>query len=433
MQTVRSILALLLVAATAVTSFAASNSYIGVPRKVAGQNVRWKAPAVTPVTTISLSISASLLQPNGNIKFGSDVITALNKSLQAWQDAADVEFEWESTDKTNASPANAGDGVSLITIAPSAENALLFSHEAQNDAAKTRVFHDSKGNITEADIVLNPYQQFSDDGTFGTFDLQAALTHELGHLLGLKHSAVLGSTMAGSFPKNGLFGVAELGARKLDDSDIASVRELYGAKDDDLCCAAVSGKLPVATARAARAAYVWAEDTQTRRVMGLADVAIDGSFMLAGLPVGAYSVYWQRFDESGSSIGELGEVDLQMRDNKVLGADVKQTPRRSAFSVGYVGLNNQLADSAIDLTRGQQNTVYIAGNELAASSLNIEATSPLIKIDPTSLASQDLGNGVTVVSFRVSVSDQATPGTYSLFVNRGDGAKTALIGAFRIE
>src|SRR4051812_28880371 len=144
MRRSRSILTLILVAATAVTSFASVNSTIVVPKRIGGQMVHW------PIgTTIRLAISASLTQPSGNIKFDSDVITAVNKSIEAWQDAADVEFEWESTDKANVSPSAAGDGISLITIAPTAENVLLFSRDGQNDAAKTRVFHDTKGVITE--------------------------------------------------------------------------------------------------------------------------------------------------------------------------------------------------------------------------------------------------------------------------------------------
>jgi len=384
-------------------------------------------------TTIRLAISASLTQPAGNIKFDSDVITAVNKSIEAWQDASDVQFEWESTDKANVSPSAAGDGISLITIAPTAENVLLFSRDSQNDAAKTRVFHDTKGVITEADIVLNPYQQFSTDGTFGTFDLQATLTHEIGHLLGLKHSAVLGSTMSGSFAKNGLFGVAELGARKLDESDIAAVRELYNASDDDLCCAAISGKLSPASIRAAKSVNVWAEDTTTGRVTGLTDVAADGSFSLGGLPVGTYSVYWQRFDDNNVAVmGSLGSVTLKIDDNQIV-SESKALPRKAALSLGYVGLNNQLADSAIDLTKGQDQTIFIAGSGIDRSALSLESGTSLIKIDANSISSQDLGNGTTVLSLKASVDGQTRPGAYTLFVNGADGAKTALIGALRVS
>ena len=209
----------------------------GVPTRFGGQILKWREP-----TAIRIAVSTSLLQPNANIKFDSDVMSAINRSFEAWQDAADVEIQWLASERANVSPSGlAGDGVSLITIAPTAENAMLFIRDP-NEAARTRVFH-SKGFITEADIVLNPYQQFSTDGTFGTFDLESTLTHEIGHLLGLSHSSVMSSTMSRSFPKNGLFGLVDLGFRTLDETDISAVRELYGANDDDLCCASIGGKL----------------------------------------------------------------------------------------------------------------------------------------------------------------------------------------------
>ena len=113
-------------------------------------------------------------------------------------------------------------------------------------SAKTRIFYNRKGLITEADIVFNPFQQFSTDGTFGTFDLESTLTHEIGHLLGLHHSAVLGSTMADSFASNGTRGFVDFGPRTLADSDIAAIRDLYGPKPgDEECCAVISGKISI--------------------------------------------------------------------------------------------------------------------------------------------------------------------------------------------
>src|SRR4030095_3804166 len=139
-----------------------------------------------------------------------------------------------------------GDGVSLITIAQTPENVLLFSKDTENAAATTRVFYSRRGMITEADIVLNPYEQFSTDGTLGTFDLESTLTHEIGHLLGLSHSEVFGSTMHANYGKNGVFGSQRLISRTFAADDIAAVRALYGARGDDgECCGTIEGKLAV--------------------------------------------------------------------------------------------------------------------------------------------------------------------------------------------
>src|SRR5690606_36643149 len=106
-------------------------------------------------------------------------------------------------------------------------------------SATTRVFY-RRNSITEADIVLNPYQQFSTDGTFGTYDLESTLTHEIGHLLGLDHSDFPGSTMFENYGRNGMFGVPNLAARTLRRIDIAAAAALYRPADADLdCCSSI--------------------------------------------------------------------------------------------------------------------------------------------------------------------------------------------------
>ncbi|MGE3466139.1 MAG: matrixin family metalloprotease, partial [Pyrinomonadaceae bacterium] len=204
-------------------------SYTGAPAKSELQRLRWKE------RTIRIALSNSIADPGPNIKRGSDVSGAIRRSLAAWERAANLKFIVESSDLVSLSPSGpAGDGVSLITTAASPENVLFFSKNPFAESAKTRVFYDRKsGLITEADIVLNPFQQFSTDGTFGTFDLEAALTHEIGHLLGLRHSIVLGSVMAEGLARNGITaGFVPAGA-SLSNPDISAVRELYSEGSDD--------------------------------------------------------------------------------------------------------------------------------------------------------------------------------------------------------
>ena len=245
------ILAAILV--TWVAGTASASIITAAPAKGEHQRLRWKG------RTIRIALSNSLTQPSSNIKADSDVLGAVRRSFQTWQNATDIDLVLESSDKQSISPPGvAGDGISLITDAQTPENVLLFSKNPQAASAKTRIFFDRRGSITEADIVLNPFQQFSTDGTYGTFDLESTLTHEIGHLLGLRHSSVMGSTMFENVLKNGTFGFIDLSSRNLSASDIAAIRELYGGAEKDDCCAVIAGKLNVTPARPQKNLRVWA-------------------------------------------------------------------------------------------------------------------------------------------------------------------------------
>ena len=175
---------------------------------------------------IIIAFSTSLNSPPPNIKAGSDLIGATRRALQHWSNAANIHF-FETTSTTQTiSPANAGDRVNLITV--SADNAPVFG--PSENPGLTRVFYDSGGAIIEGDIALNPNESFSSDGTPGSYDLESTLTHEIGHLLGLEHSAIIGATMQPRQPRNGLYGLPAFTQRTLSDDDVTGVRSLYGPR-----------------------------------------------------------------------------------------------------------------------------------------------------------------------------------------------------------
>ncbi|MEQ1921236.1 MAG: matrixin family metalloprotease [Pyrinomonadaceae bacterium] len=421
MKRVWLIFGMLLLAASAYGSSAAP-----VPGKPEPQRIRWKGQV------IKISISTSLTRSNPNIKVDSDVIAAIRRSFAAWQDVADIEFQIDVSDKQGVSPSGvAGDGISLITIASTPENVLLFGKDAQSVSAKTRVFYNRKGFITEADIVLNPFQHFSTDGAFGTFDLQSTLTHEIGHLLGLKHSGVLGAAMSENLGKNTAADTVDFEPRALTDSDIAAVRDLYGV-DNEECCQSVSGKLTLLSGKSAKNLKVWAEELETGRVIAQVDTDADGNYRLGGLAQGRYKLYWKVKGGTGrSTSNDLSNVEV---DNN----DLKSTPQKIVIEptqvvLDYVGINNQLAESAVAVTRGREQTIYLGGKNLDAKSISIDFNSPYFSIVASSVTEQDFGPDISVVSFIVMVDKDAPRGVYSIIATDGNGSKAALIGALKVQ
>ncbi len=412
-------LLLSLIAVSAIGEVVASSAAPAVPRADAPR-FRWRT------ANLRLAISNSLFQGSPNIQEGSDVAGAIQRAFDAWRQAADIEFVSERTDRRNVSPAGlSGDGVSLITVAASPENVLLFTRDPFGEAARTRVFY--RGSyITEADIVLNPFQLFSTNGTPGTFDLESTLTHEIGHLLGLRHSGVLAATMSESLSKNGYFGFVNIAARSLGASDVAAVRELYGIADEG-CCGTLAGRVTMPGTRGG--VLVWAELKDSGVVAGQATTSADGSFRIGGLPKGEYSVYWQK--TGSSSGGDAGDARIEPGVTTALFE--RAAARKNLLSLDYIGLNGQLYDSAVGLRAGGEFTVYLGGRGLDDGKTRIFVRSEHISIDTSSLTVHDLRDDIPVISLLIKVSPDAPKGSYSIFASRGDGSQAALVGALDIE
>jgi hypothetical protein len=414
---------LLLMATIASTVSAGSLSFAG--DEVLGE-LRWKTGS------IKIALSVSLLRENSNIKRDSDVTGALRRSLDAWSRIADVDFQVVNSDKLGVSASGpAGDGVSLITIAQIPENVLLFAKDPENAAATTRVFYNRRGMITEADIVLNPYQQFSTDGTLGTFDLESTLTHEIGHLLGLRHSLVLGSTMNPNYGRNGVFGIRNFSPRTLSAGDVASIRGLYGSRGEEKCCGSVEGRILIA-GRTAPRGQIWIEDVGGR-VIGSTEIASDGGYNFAGLNSGKYRIYFQSTGKArnGSAAEMIGEAAVANDEVSVLNGRASTVGRD--LDLSYLGLNGQLSDMAVHITPGRINTVYIGGRNLDPKRLSIRFTSPQLSTVSGSVRSLDYGEEISVVSFDIRVSRTIPAGEYTVLVESSGGDRRAFVGGLTVE
>lgn len=400
----------------------AGASQFAEPGKTNG--LRWKK------VTIPIAFSNSLLKSNPAVRPESDIQGAIRRSLDAWESAAGIEFQVTWTDKLSVSPSGpAGDGTSLVTIAQTPENLLVFGGDANEISARTRVFFNRRSEISEADIVLNPYQQFSTDGSFGTFDFESTLTHEIGHLLGLEHSPVVGATMNEHQGKNGTFNLSNFSPRTLSDDDVAQIRAIYGGRDDD-CCGAVDGKIISAGGKLPKGQTVWLEETETGRVIVGASPSADGSFLLKGLPTGNYRIYSQ--DSAGNFAGqELGEIEVAK--GKITNFSKKLVLVAKDFDVQFTGFNGQLSNLAIPVNGGKTYQIFVGGKNLNPEDLKIGTTSPFLTVSNGSLTKIDFGRELSVFSFEIKSQTETPIGDYSLYLQKSDGKIEFLTGALSVE
>lgn len=391
--------------------------------------LKWRSKVIT------IALSSSLLRPASNVKYGSDLVGAVRRSLRAWEDAGAVEFREVFSDKQSVSPQGpSGDGVSLITVAPTAENSLLFAKNAEEVAATTRVFFDGRGRISEADIVLNPYQQFSSDGTFGTFDLESTLTHEIGHVLGLEHSNVRGATMYENFGRNGVFGLQGFSHRTLSEIDLTAFRAKYGSPSpDEACCGAVSTKILLPDGRPAADVEVWLEDAANGRVVAQSTTGGDGSADFAGVRFGSYSVYSGRKDRAKRPIPMQSVGTVTVSESESPSLTRKLTNGVDDVEIRYTGFNGQLTLSSVPLNAGKSYTVYIGGRNLSAKGTSISFNSPFLSVTPGSLVSLDYGSDLTALSFEVTADPKTPVGDYTILVESAAGGRSAAAGAISIR
>jgi hypothetical protein len=401
------------------------------------RKIRW------PRKTIEVALSTSLLSPGPNIKPDSDVVGAARRALARWSSLSNINFIVTWSSATSVSPADAGDGISLLTVAVTPENEAFNS---ESTTGRTRVFFDPEtGSIAEADISINPRPraedgtelQFSSDGTPGTYDLEATFTHEIGHLLGLDHSSVLSSTMQGRQAYNGTFGLPALTERTLSEDDRQKIRSLYGSK---LRLGRIEGRLvdnrTPGTLAPLNGVTVWAENVANGRVIASDVTSEDGTYHLESLAPGQYRVVVA----SGADTTQKFR-SFELSNQAVVKADVATPlnsnlvpPQASGLNPKMIGLNAELSTVALPLTAGKRVKIYLGGEGVdQVPGTSVGVNSPFFTVDPSTLTREQIAAPFPVVSIELQVAPNAPFGDYTLRLQSNSGETAYVPGAITID
>jgi Matrixin len=167
------------------------------------------------------------------------------------------------------------------------------------------------GQIIEADIFLNSARNWSvaASGEPGRYDVESIALHEIGHMLGLGHSA-LGETELGTDGRSirgkrtVMFPIAypagNIEDRRLKADDIAGISDVYSTPAFQADTGAVSGRVTLSGA-GVFGAHVTAFNLNTGDLVGGFSLNERGEFVVGGLAPGLYVVRAEPLDDADVS------------------------------------------------------------------------------------------------------------------------------------
>lgn len=303
---VRRVLAAALAAAAVLTAIPTS-AYLKFGYTVDGRPLVLRWPAGRPISYV--------VGNSGGGVSADDFRQAVARSFATWDavPTADLSFAAATSDREPSD----SDGVTLLAFdtRPDLDRTL---------GATSYTVDLTSGTLLEADVFFNASFPWSVTvgGQTGRFDLESIATHEIGHLLGLGHSA-LGETESISTGRRVLsagavmfpiaFSPGNVDGRRLQPDDVAGISDIYPSREFRQQTGSISGRVTKG-GLGVFGAHVVAMHLRTGALVGGFTLDQAGEFVLAGVEPGPVVLRVEPLDDGdvGSFI-DAPRIDVDFR------------------------------------------------------------------------------------------------------------------------
>ncbi|MBI4262838.1 MAG: matrixin family metalloprotease [Acidobacteria bacterium] len=231
----------------------------------------------------------------------ADVQAAVTRAFATWQAVPTASIAFEFVGSTSAEPFD-DDGISVLGFQAHPEMERVLG-------ATSFLIDTTSGEIVESDIFFNSAFPWSTAGAGdpARFDLESVAVHEVGHFLGLGHSA-LGETelrpeggrrvlASGAVMFPIAFGRGNTLDRELQPDDIAGVSSLYPEIGFRQQTGTVRGQV-LRDGVGVLGAHVVAFNPRTGELIGGFTLSRDGEFEIAGLSPGPHVIRVEPLDDA---------------------------------------------------------------------------------------------------------------------------------------